>query len=633
MPVSRVRKSEEKDAHWYEEERHANQRRNERIFLEDGWYYCDTLSFYRAMFPEGFLQKEGERGDGKPNAIVIEDTGRDIPVPGKTDRDGNQLMKRVMHRYTIHDDLEQMEALRNKAIMENTFMFLAPVSYYGKTRDHRNARYLHAFMIDLDYVGDAQLANLLHQMKRGVIPQANYLVSSGTGLHVVYMLKDPVPLMTRYVPGLQAIKYALTDRVWNAHTSRSDPDKKQYQGIYQGFRMVGSPTKLNGEIGNPKIKQPYVVTAFSHDATPPATISYLLSFIPKLKSMSGMDGLAAAGKLSRIARNRTPIDKAKELWPEWYEDRIVKGKPRGGWLYGRAGYDDCLKAIREQASVSHRYWCIFYLAVMANKCGVPYEELEEDAYGLLRQFDDLTTDPSNPFTAHDVEAALEAYDGGDASGRARRYTKAYCERHSAVAWDTRGVTPNPPDKRLPLSESLELARYKRDINQRMAGTNWWDNGNRDGAPDKAMLVWQAAIEHPEANHSQLARIAGVSRPTVIKWLAVEDWRGQYERNVLMETDDEYRENFFREVTDEVREEQEQFEREYFAPGGEFERYVLETVAENPWKSYEEIALMVGLSDGASVKRTVERNQDLYGRILMGSGEEVRETEGKERYSI
>ncbi len=617
MPVTRVRRSAEKDAAWYAEERHANQRRNERLFGEDGWYYCDTYSFYRSLFPEGFLQSAGGNEDGKPNIIIIEDTGRDVPVSGKVDRDGNPVMKRVMHRYTVHDDLELMEALRDKSIEENTFMFLSPVSYYGKSRDHRNARYLHAFMIDLDYVGDMQLENLLHQMKRGVIPFANFLVNSGTGLHVVYLLKAPIPLMTRYVAGLQAIKHALTDRVWNAHTSRSDPDKKQMQGIFQGFRMVGSATKLNGEIGNPKIKQPYVVTAFSHDSTPPATISYLLSFIPQLKSMAGMSDLEAAGELSRRSRKRTPIAEAKELWPEWYESTVVQKKPRGGWLYGRAGYDDCLKAIREQVSVSHRYWCIFYLAVMANKCGVPYEELEEDAYGLLKQFDDLSIDPSNRFTAHDVAAALEAYEGGEASGRARRYTKAFCERHSAVTWEKRGVKPNPPDKRLSLGESLELARFKRDINQRREGTNWWDNGNRDGAPEKAMLVWQAAIDNPGANHSQLARIAGVSRPTVIKWLGVENWRDRYEHELKMDTDDEYRERFYDELRAELEEEQREYEREHFAPGGGFEREIVETVAMYPWKSYDELAVMVGLSSGEDVRRVLIKNHAMYSKILMG----------------
>ena len=63
-------------------------------------------------------------------------------------------------------------------------------------------------------------------------------------------------------------------------------------------------------------------------------------------------------------------------------------------------------------SVNHRYWCIFYLAVMANKCGVPYDELEDDAYGLLERFDALSVEPDNRFTANDVAAALEAFDGG-----------------------------------------------------------------------------------------------------------------------------------------------------------------------------------------------------------------------------
>ena len=629
MPVVRDRQSA-KDAAWYEEERHANQRRNERLFLSDDWCYCDPHSFYRVLFPKGFLQPKGGHEDGKPNIIVIEDTGRDVPIPGKTDRDGNQAVKRVMHRYTIHDDLEQMEELRVKSVRENTFMFLSPVSYYGKSRDHRNARYLHAFMIDLDYVGDIQLENLLHQMKHGVIPFANFLVSSGTGLHVVYLLKDPIPLMTRYVAGLQAIKAALTERVWNAHTSRSDPDKKQRQGIFQGFRMVGSATKLNGEIGNPKIKQPYVVTAFSHDATPPATISYLLSFIPELKGMAGMDDLAAAGKLSKLARKSTPIAKAKEMWPEWYENTIVQKKPRGGWTYSRAGYDDCLKAIREQVSVSHRYWCIFYLAVMANKCGVPYEELEEDAHGLLKQFDALSVDPSNRFTAHDVEAALEAYEDGTASGRARRYTKAFCERHSAVTWEKRGVTPNPPGKRLPLNESLELARFKRDINQRMAGTNWWDNGNRDGAPKKAMLVWQAAIDNPEANHSQLARIAGVSRPTVIKWLK-PGWRDDYmaatageaeEKTAATDMPDRQLERqqalgrWFRDPRA-IEEQARQFRKAYEKDRDGVEKRVVQYVAMNPWKPFDEVAVFLGLSDGNEVSRIINKKRDYYDRLLMG----------------
>ena len=42
--------------------------------------------------------------------------------------------------------------------------------------------------------------------------------------------------------------------------------------------------------------------------------------------------------------------------------------------------------------------------------------------------------------------------------------------------------------------------------------------NKDGAPTKADLVREYAAEHPDANHSEIARALGISRPTVIKWL-------------------------------------------------------------------------------------------------------------------
>ena len=613
MALSRSGLSGSHDSYWYEEQRHANQRRNAILFNTPGWFYCDPDSFYRSLFPEGFLQERDGSGDGRPNMIVVEDTGQERSYAG---RDGAMRTKRVMHRYTVHDDLDKLEELRDLSIERNTFMFTSPISYYGKSRSHTNARYLHAFMIDLDYVGDLELKNLLHQMERGAIPPARFIVSSGTGLHVVYPLEKPIPLMKRYIDGLQAIKYALTERVWNENTSASDPEKKQHQGIFQGFRMVGTSTKLNGDIGKPKLKQPYLVEAFSHDSTPPTTISELLRYLPELRGFAGMDDLEAAEELTKASRSRTPIAQAREMWPEWYENTVERKMPRSGWLFGRAGYDDCLATITEQASVSHRYWCVFYLAVMANKCGVTYEELEEDAYGLLERFDDLSVDPSNRFTERDVATALEAYEGGSASGRARRYTKDFCERHSAVSWEKRGTKQNPPEKRLPPAETLEKARAIRDLNQRVKGTHWWDNGNRAGAPTKAMQVWQVAYSDPKLSHSEIARRAGVSRPTVIKWLGVEDWEDRYARE-LEATRREQRREVHSAMLDVAKRQEADSQHEPDEHIDEHDLSVLKTLLENPWKTYEEIAVVCGLPSGSDVRRIVHENREEYGRMLIG----------------
>ena len=610
MPVSRHKAQSKHDGYWYEDERHKNQQRNEMLFNTPGWYWCDADSFYRSLFPEGSLQKRGDDSDGKPNLIVLEDTGKEIDQG--TDAKGNKLVKRVMHRYTVHDDLDELERLRDVSISQNTFMFLAPVSYYGKSRNSRNARFLHAIMIDLDYVGTRQLANLLRQMERGVIPYANYLISSGTGLHVVYKLDRPVPLMTRYVAGLQVLKRELTDRVWNANTSDSDPDKKQSQGIFQGFRMVGTATKLNGDIGNPKYKQPYAVECFSHDETPPATIPYLLSFIPKLRDKEDMEGLDALSALTKEVRKTTPIAEAKEKWPEWYEKHVVNDEPLGGWLYGRAAYDRVLSVIREHVSVSHRYWCIFYLAVMANKCGVPQDELEDDAYGLLERFDALSVEPDNRFTANDVAAALEAYEGGLASGRARRYTQDFCERKAAVEYGEKmGHGSNPPEKRLPKDLSLKKARYERDLKQEMKGTTWW---NKDGAPKKAMQVWQSATENPGLSVAALARRAGVSRPTVYKWLK-PGWESKYAAALRQAETDRLEPPPIRRRV--IEEQAEQFKKRYADDRDGFERMVVRHVASHPWEPFDQTAAFFGLPGAAAIERIIVDNKAELDRAKLG----------------
>ena len=615
LPVSRKRRQvADRDGYWYENERHKNQRRNQLLFDAPGWYYCDPDSFYRSLFPEGSLQVAGEDSDGKPNVIVVEDTGKEVDLG--VDSRGNRLVKRVMHRYTIHDDLEGLEGLRDTSIRENTFMFLSPVSYYGKSRSSRNARYLHAVMIDLDYVGERELSNLLHQMEHGVIPFANYLVSSGTGLHVVYLLDRPIPLKTRYVAGLQILKRELTERVWNSNTSASDPDKKQVQGIYQGFRMVGSATKLNGEIGSPKYSQPYVVECFSHDSTPPATVPYLLSFIPKLRDKGDMAALDALGALTQETRGRTPMDKAKEMWPEWYEKHVVNDAPRGGWTYGRAAYDRVLEVIKEQVSVSHRYWCVFYLAVMANKCGVRYEELEDDAYGLLERFDSLSTEPGNRFTANDVAAALEAFEGGSASGKARRYTQKFCERKAAVSYGEKmGHGSNPPDKRLSKELTLAKARFARDLHQEQVGGDWRNN---DGAPRKAMQVWRAAYENPGASISAIAREAGVSRPTVYKWLG-PGWKAEYakalsERRLERQHAQEYDARLTRKV---ILKQAEEIQRGFIDRRDELEEMVVRHVASHPTESFAQTAVFFKLSGADEVDRIVRRNRDLYNKVVVG----------------
>ena len=39
-----------------------------------------------------------------------------------------------------------------------------------------------------------QLRDVLHQMDKDILPKATFVVNSGTGLHLYYVLDEPVPM-------------------------------------------------------------------------------------------------------------------------------------------------------------------------------------------------------------------------------------------------------------------------------------------------------------------------------------------------------------------------------------------------------------------------------------------------------
>ena len=112
--------------------------------------------------------------------------------------------------------------------------------------------------------------------------------------------------------------------------------------------------------------------------------------------------------------SRTKLEVAKELWPDWYERRILKGEPIRRWEPERRLYDFTKRLITDDQSpiaVGHRYYCLRMLAVIAAKCKVPYKELKRDALELVPRMKALA-DPDvkeTIFHDSDVEKALHSY--------------------------------------------------------------------------------------------------------------------------------------------------------------------------------------------------------------------------------
>ena len=136
--------------------------REKNVHLTRALCSVSPFEFYRAVFPVGSFERKGEFSDKKGNGIALrfEDSGRVL-------------------RFTLTDELDALGE-----ILECPFAIISPISYFGKSRSGRNARYLYALAFDLDGVEMPQLRDVLHQMNKGILPRATFVVNSGTGLHL-----------------------------------------------------------------------------------------------------------------------------------------------------------------------------------------------------------------------------------------------------------------------------------------------------------------------------------------------------------------------------------------------------------------------------------------------------------------
>lgn len=507
---------EQERAYW-QGKRDAYIAMSRRMLDEPGWEWRDPLAFYRDVFPEGFLQErwaEGERRsefDGKPNAIAL----KFGPKTRKQLVKGKKVDVPVIERLTVTDDLEGVSALVKASIAENAPVYMAPVSWYGRNNKAANARFLHAFAVDLDGVTPAKLGSVLKQMRNGhdpanekwvSMPQASYIVMSGRGLHLYYLLDRPVPLIPAVVPFLQQLKRRLTDVVWTDYTSEDGNEGRQYQGIYQGFRMPGTTTRLNGHGVDAKDTNKYEALAFMYapdGASEPrrVTLDYLVDYC-------GIRGKEIPGELYRVLETkggRTPIAEAKEMWPEWHERRIVQGEEKKGYDTNRGAYESWLSRIEDEAVVHGRYFAVLALVAYAVKCNVSLKELEKDAYGLVPVLDKLSDEPGNRFTDYDVACALSAYGSNDL----RFWKNEYMCRRAKIA------THENKHNGRPQALHLEGARAIQEINDKANGTCWRDGNGRKPKRDEIRAY---AAEHPEASQRAIAKALGVSPTTVNKWL-------------------------------------------------------------------------------------------------------------------
>ena len=463
-----------------------------RDYMEHGLDILPTepMEFYRELFPKGELERKAARDEHGNPVYDTEDgvykyTGIVIEVSEGFGVSGQP--QRMARRYNITDDLQVLADLQES----EDFCFLSPISYVGKTRDSKNARMLYALCVEVDNLVVKEggsypegLMNLVEQFDSGVLPRPTYLVLSGNGVHLYYFMDAPIALFPAAVSSLSKFKHDLTTHIWNKYVSQTHTsDKIQYESLFQPFRLVGGVTKRDERTVAYKLGER-------------VSIEYLNSG----KWVFPENQIDLGYQLSK--KKKLTLDRAKKLYPEWFQERIIEGQPskNGGWVCDRAVYDWWKRKI-DYAQVGHRYYCLMCLSIYAIKCDINRDELEKDAFGYLDAYEALTDNANNHFTEKDVVSALQAFEDKDLV----RYPLRSIVYRSGIA-----VERNKRNYRKQ-SVHLKHARLSLEDKNEEYGTIL------QGRPDKQQIVSEWRKSHPNGKKADCIRDTGLSKPTVYKW--------------------------------------------------------------------------------------------------------------------
>lgn len=480
------------------------------------------LNYYRTIFPSGVLDSSHENPSdyvrGKYTGIVIEKVSEllDSPAPG------GAVRREKVKRHTVTDDLDKIDELVG---LSPGFCFMSPISYAGKARTSTNARFLHAITIEIDSLQHGEkpeeqggLLFLLLNMHGGIykndkarlFPRPTFISASGTGIHVTYVLDRPLTLFRNNVESLTNWKNMMTTRLWRKDITEDwQKSKIQYEPIWQGFRIVGTLTKKGIEIYNRTGKRDANEVCRAFLVGGPVTVEYLNEWAKEEKN--------------KIVPQYSAYRSGTQKKQNGNKDK-KESKP---WAVNRAVYDAWKKRLLEEVEEGgKRYYCLMTLVIYAVKCGyydekknpnpVTKEELLQDCLELKDAFNEIhyvrKDGTLDPFTMHDVLAALDVYD--EAYRTYPINSIAFRSGLEIKKNKRNNIEPKPGMTRQ--ETHLEWARGFRTLNWNLRGIGYENVGRKK--KEEIVRAWRA--EHLSGTKAACIRETGLSKSTVYKWW---DW--------------------------------------------------------------------------------------------------------------
>ena len=386
------------------------------------------------------------------------DTVVPVVVIDESDEDTKHVVQ-----MSVAEAVEQAEH-RNDMLLGGSVYFKAFISKV-------TAKEIRAFIVDMDNVYAGTLLSALRAEWRTAnaeeIPMPTYIVNSGTGLHLYYVLDTPLPCLRRNAEMIDQ----LYRRLAVLNTTKRVYLVRQVQWFGQDFRIAGGLNKYNWTNTIYQVGGRWNAVAL---------------------------GNAVGLKNVEFAQCGDPPKKPPR-------EKLSKGRvlAREGWRTNRAFYDYTLRTCREKTKEGNRYMSMCALTVIAWKCNVPVDEVERDLLSLIPDYNKNATRKIKP---REVKSALKMYNEKAMLTQRERL-------QDWIGWEYKPIKRNGRKQEV----HLRGARAIQQITDEADGTNWREGNGRPSAYEK-VKAWR--IANSMGRKADCIRDTGLSKPTVYKWW---DW--------------------------------------------------------------------------------------------------------------
>lgn len=378
---------------------------------------------------------------------IFGDTEQEIPIVIIDDDEEKRI--RVMSV----DDAINLGTCRNDIL-------IGGCTYFNNWISKKSCKNVHSFIIDYDNAYSGVLLKALQDGWKSAngeqFAMPTYIVNSGTGLHLYFVLDEPIPNYHSMTENIDKVYRELAKQ-----QSRRVYVSRQIQWFGQDFRCGGGLNKYG-----------WVNTIF------------------KVGDKWNIDDLAKAVGLdlhfTRYGEKRTSKPQAKKH----------KRTKTSGWKTNRAFYDYSLKNCREKTHEGNRYMSMCSLSAIAYKCGVPIDELEQDLISLLPIYNKNAT---RIVREKEIQSAMKMYND----------KAVLTPRESLEHWQGWEYKPQIKRNGRKREEHLKRARLVQTLD--------YPNGEWRGNKSKKDIVEQWQADNPGGRKVDCIKVTGLSKPTVYKY--------------------------------------------------------------------------------------------------------------------